>query len=133
MINENIVRPLLPFSRAAIETYAREHNIVWREDSSNSSRKYLRNKLRHEVVPILKEINPQLLNSFHSTLDNLNDTVDIVEESLIDFYKRVIFKQTGNTITYKISEFKKVNNPKAYLFKMFKDMDSLNGTMSKDY
>jgi tRNA(Ile)-lysidine synthase len=121
IINENIVRPLLPFSRELIETYATENNISWREDSSNSTRKYLRNKLRHEVVPILKEINPQLLDSFQSTIENLNDTADIVEESLNAVAKRAITTIDDNGISYKVSEFKKVSNPKAYVFEMFKD------------
>ncbi|WP_296386560.1 tRNA lysidine(34) synthetase TilS [Winogradskyella sp.] len=121
VVNDNVVRPLLPFSRDVIEVYAKENHIKWREDSSNSSRKYLRNKLRHEVVPILKEINPQLLDSFQNTLANLNDTADIVEESLNTIAKRAVTKIDDNGISYKISELKKVNNPKAYLFEMFKD------------
>ncbi len=121
VVNDTIVRPLLPFSRDDIETFANEKLIKWREDSSNSSRKYLRNKLRHEVVPILKEINPQLLDSFQSTLENLNDTADIVEESLDAVAKRAITTIDDNGISYKVSEFKKVNNPKAYLFEMFKE------------
>ena len=120
MLNDNIVRPFLPFSRKQIEEFAEENKIIWREDSSNASRKYLRNKLRHEVVPILKEINPQLLDSFQNTLENLNDTADIVKESLNAVAKRAIVSSDKNGITYKISEFKKVNNPKAYLFEMFK-------------
>ena len=98
-----------------------EQQIKWREDSSNTSRKYLRNKLRHEVVPILKEVNPQLLNSFQDTLRYLNDTAAIVEESLNAVAKRAIVDINDNGITYKVSEFKKVNNPRAYLFEMFKD------------
>jgi len=121
MINNNIIRPLLPFSREEIEVYARKNNIAWREDSSNTSRKYLRNKLRHEVVPVLKEINPNLLDSFKNTLDNLNDTSDIVEESLNSLTKSAITTIDDDGIQYKISEFKKMNNPKAYLFEMFKN------------
>ncbi|WP_369995462.1 tRNA lysidine(34) synthetase TilS [Winogradskyella sp.] len=120
-LNDNIARPLLPFAREAIEAYAEAEHINWREDLSNTSRKYLRNKLRHDVVPILKEINPQLLDSFQSTLEYLNDTADIVEESLNAVAKRAIKDLDENHITFKISEFKKVNNPKAYLFEMFKD------------
>lgn len=120
-INENIIRPLLPFAREEIETYAKQNGISWREDSSNYGRKYLRNKLRHEVVPILKEINPQLLDSFQNTVDNLNDTADIVEESLNAVAKRAIVDIDENGVTYKVSEFKKVNNSRAYLFEMFKN------------
>jgi len=121
MINESVVRPLLPFSREEIELYAKQKGIKWREDSSNASRKYLRNKLRHEVVPILKEINPNLLDSFKNTLDHLNDTADIVEEHLNSITINTISTINDNGIYYKISEFKKVNNPKAYLFEMFKN------------
>ncbi|WP_179335961.1 tRNA lysidine(34) synthetase TilS [Winogradskyella costae] len=120
MLNNNVVRPLLPFSRAQIEEYANKENIIWREDASNASRKYLRNKLRHEVVPILKEINPQLLDSFQNTISNLNDTADLVEDNLNGFVERAMVSNDDSGMTYKISEFKAVHNPKAYLFNMFK-------------
>ena len=121
MINDNIVRPLLPFSRAQIEAYVKEHQISWREDASNASRKYLRNKLRHEVVPILKEINPQLLDSFQNTIHNLNDTAYIVENSLKAFAERAIVSKDSFGTTYKVSEFKNTANPKSYLFEIFKN------------
>ncbi|MCA0133149.1 tRNA lysidine(34) synthetase TilS [Winogradskyella alexanderae] len=119
-INGNIVRPLLSFSRKEIANCAHQKHIKWREDESNSTRKYLRNKLRHEVVPVLKKINPQLLEGFKNTLENLNDTADIVEESLNAVAKRAIVSIDEDGVTYKILEFKKVNNSKAYLFEMFK-------------
>ncbi|MDO5968682.1 tRNA lysidine(34) synthetase TilS [Flavivirga aquimarina] len=118
-VNDNIVRPLLPFSRDVIETYAKDNHLKWREDSSNASTKYLRNKLRHDVVPVLKEINPQLLQNFQNTLSHLNDTVDLVKESVEALLKRAKTIK-NNQVTYKISEFKKVNNSKAYLFEAFK-------------
>ncbi|WP_115461960.1 tRNA lysidine(34) synthetase TilS [Winogradskyella aurantiaca] len=121
ILNENIVRPLLPFSRDEILQLATESGWNWREDTSNKSRKYLRNKLRHEVVPILKAINPNLIGSFQSTINNLNETGDIVEESLNAVAKRAITHLDDNEIHYKVSEFKKVNNSRAYLHEMFKD------------
>lgn len=120
-INEKFVRPLLPFSSRDIEAYAKANNIKWRDDSSNKSVKYLRNKLRHEVIPILKEINLSLLQSFQTTVKNLNDTADIVDESLNAVLKRAIETMDENHVAFKVSEFKKVNNPKAYLFEALKD------------
>lgn len=120
-INAKFIRPLLGFSSIDIEVYAKENHIKWRDDSSNKSVKYLRNKLRHEVIPILKEINPSLLNSFQSTLSNLNDSADIVKESVNAVLKRAIDTIDERHIAFKISEFKKVNNPKAYLYEVFKD------------
>ena len=48
--NGKIIRPFLIFSRLEIEQYAKDYTIEWREDSSNASDKYLRNKLRHRLV-----------------------------------------------------------------------------------
>lgn len=120
-VNYNVVRPLLPFSREAIITYAKENKLKWREDSSNASTKYMRNKLRHDVIPILKEMNPQFLQNFQATLNNLNDTADIVEESVDAVLKRAIIAIDSNHMAFKVKEFKKLNNPKAYLFEVFKD------------
>jgi tRNA(Ile)-lysidine synthase len=118
--NNNIVRPLLPFSRETIKTYALEQQINWREDSSNASTKYLRNKLRHDVIPVLKDINPNILQNLNTTISNLNDTKSIVAESLKAVLKRAVISKTEGETVYKISEFKKIDVPKAYLHEMFK-------------
>ncbi|WP_299335463.1 tRNA lysidine(34) synthetase TilS [uncultured Psychroserpens sp.] len=119
--NDAIIRPLLPFTREDLESYANEKNLSWREDSSNTSDKYLRNALRHRVIPALKEINPEVIQGFKQTLSHLNDSADIVEESLNAVAKRAIVDIDDDYITFKISEFKKVNNAKAYMYEMFKD------------
>ena len=120
-INENIVRPLLPFSREELETYAKDHNLKWREDSSNASDTYLRNKLRHHVIPVLKETNANLIQNFQTTVEHLKDTTDIVEESLRAVAKRAIVDLDEHKMVLDILPFKKANNPKAYLYEMFKD------------
>ena len=120
-VNDKFIRPLLPFSSESILNYAQAHQIKWREDSSNKSVKYLRNKLRHEVVPILKEINPGLLQSFQTTLNNLNESSEIVEESIDVFLKKAIESIGDKEVRFKISEFKKLNNPKPYLFESLKE------------
>lgn len=48
-----LCRPLLEAGRAAIEAYASEHNLTWREDASNASDDYLRNRVRHQLTPLL--------------------------------------------------------------------------------
>ncbi|WP_100612694.1 tRNA lysidine(34) synthetase TilS [Confluentibacter lentus] len=120
-INGKFVRPLLFFSREDVETFAKERHIRWRDDSSNASTKYLRNKLRHDVIPILKELNPSLLQSFQNTMNHLQDSADIVEERIADFLKRAEDTSDKNQTKFKISEFKALNNPKSYLFEIFKD------------
>jgi tRNA(Ile)-lysidine synthase len=72
-----IVRPLLALTRSEIEAYARDAGVRWREDSSNSSDLYTRNRLRHHWLPALsREFNPQLLR----TLVNLAEAAEEDEE-----------------------------------------------------
>ncbi|GAL77358.1 tRNA(Ile)-lysidine synthetase [Algibacter lectus] len=120
-VNTIFVRPLLPFSSETIEHYAKANNITWRDDSSNASTKYVRNKLRHNLIPILKEINPSLLQSFQTTLSNLRDTTDLVKDSVDNLLSKAIVSQDDDKTVFKISEFKSLRNPKAYLFEVFKD------------
>ncbi len=55
-----LIRPLLELTRADIEAYNAENGVPHREDSSNSSDDYTRNRIRHAVVPVLRELNPAL-------------------------------------------------------------------------
>ena len=64
-----VVRPLLFAGREEIAAYARLNKIRWREDSSNQSIKYSRNLIRHKVIPVLQEINPNVLNSMKRTME----------------------------------------------------------------
>ncbi|MFI0431148.1 tRNA lysidine(34) synthetase TilS [Mariniflexile sp. HMF6888] len=120
-VNNNIVRPLLPYSREDIENYAKEYKLKWREDSSNSSTKYLRNKLRHDVIPILKEINPHLLQNFAKTQTFLNDSKFIIEDRISDITNKVIKLIEGHTVTLNIEEIKNLSHPKAYLYELLKN------------
>jgi tRNA(Ile)-lysidine synthase len=63
-INDRTIRTILPFTKVEIEQCANENNLTWRKDSSNSDTKYLRNKIRHELIPILNELNPSFMESF---------------------------------------------------------------------
>ncbi|TVZ59487.1 tRNA(Ile)-lysidine synthase [Flavobacteriaceae bacterium MAR_2010_105] len=121
-INGNIVRPLLKFSREQIEAYATQNHIKWRDDSSNASTKYLRNKLRHEAIPVLKEINPQLLQNFTQTQEHLNDISEIIEDSLAEVQKKVVTIE-GEIIKFNIKKLLQLSHPKAYLYQLVKSFD----------
>jgi tRNA(Ile)-lysidine synthase len=88
--NVNFIRPLLPFSRDEIENYALENKIQWREDSSNASDKYFRNKLRHDIVPILKEFNTGFLDSFQNTLHHLQQAESLVNDASKLGFEKVV-------------------------------------------
>mgnify|MGYP003639870921 FL=1 len=117
-VNEAIVRPLLPFTRDEIEAFAKQHKLQWREDSSNSSTKYLRNKLRHEVIPILKGINPKLLQNFKKTQQYLKDAKSIINDKVDEVAQAIVSKTSNNDLAFNIHEIQQLNNPKAYLYEL---------------
>jgi tRNA(Ile)-lysidine synthase len=119
MINKNIIRPLLPFTREEILIYATRNKLEWREDSSNSSIKYIRNKIRHKVVPILKEINPNLLESFEKTLEHLTGSQEIAKDR-IKSIRAEVSKKIGKERHYSVEALQNLSNPKAYLFELFR-------------
>jgi tRNA(Ile)-lysidine synthase len=128
--NGYIIRPLLAFSRNDIESFANENNIQWREDSSNASDKYLRNKLRHDVIPILKELNPGLLASFESTISNLQQA-----QTMVDDASRIVYRKVVTDINFQkrinLPELMQLPNYRAYLYQWlepfgFSDWDSIN-------
>lgn len=73
VLNGKVIRPLLFASRHEIKEYAKSHSIPYREDSSNRSTKYLRNKIRLGIVPRLREIVPQFTGIMSSNIDRLTE------------------------------------------------------------
>ena len=118
--NESVIRPLLAFSREEISNYAAANVIQWREDSSNSSDKYLRNKVRHDLVPILKELNPSFLTSFQNTQKYLNEAQVMVEDATIMIYQQVA-TEVKDEIHYNIDKLKILPNYKSFLYQWLKD------------
>jgi len=126
--NENILRLLLPFTRDQIEKYAHENTLVWRDDSSNVGVKYVRNKIRHQVIPVLKELNPSLLTSFSKTLQNLKGSRHIIKDSIENLKKTVVIpvdptagEAEAGIQRIDIKKLKEYNNPKAYLYELLNE------------
>lgn len=93
----DIIRPLLCVSRDEINEYLFSKQIPFREDSSNASGKYFRNKIRHQVIPVLKEINPSLFKAVRNTTKRLRNVESKWEMSYSD-WKSGLVEQNGKTI-----------------------------------
>jgi tRNA(Ile)-lysidine synthase len=115
--NSNIIRPLLIFSRETILAYAKNNDIDWREDKSNASTKYIRNKIRHKILPVLKEINPSLLESFAKTNEHLKESQQIIEDRIEKIALEVISVEQ-NSRKINIKKISQLSNPKAYLYQL---------------
>ena len=78
--NNNIIRPMLFATREEIMLYCKDHEIIYREDKSNAETKYTRNKIRHRVIPVLKEINPSIEMTLSETAERFAGINDLVSE-----------------------------------------------------
>lgn len=92
---EVIIRPMLFATKSDIVAFAQQEAIAFREDASNASTKYSRNKIRHEVIPKLQLINPSLLDTFKRTLEQLQDTEILFKETIHKYQKEVVEHQNG--------------------------------------
>jgi len=74
----HVVRPLLACAKDDIYDYVVENRLIWREDASNDSPVYQRNRLRLEALPVLREINPNLDNTLAATAERVGGAEEIV-------------------------------------------------------
>jgi len=117
--NENIIRPLLNFSREKILNYATENGVEWREDQSNATTKYLRNKMRHLLLPVLKEENTEFLKSFQNTLNHLKQTQLLANDAVAFFEKECVQMNEGQ-LEINLDNAQDFSNKKHYLLQVLK-------------
>ena len=95
--NDKIIRPYLNISRNQIVSYAQDNNIHWREDSSNASDKYIRNKIRHFIVPILEEMHTDVYANFDKMFQNLKED-ECLKQLYIDDIQKQYCTEVGNQL-----------------------------------
>ncbi len=86
----SLLRPLLGVTKEEIHQYAEEHDIRYRDDSSNSDSVYLRNYLRHEILPLFSRINPEYrtsLQDFIAYTEELKSWIDREVQDWLDAEK----------------------------------------------
>ncbi len=84
----DVVRPLYRVTRKEIEDYARQKGLIWVEDESNRDTTFARNKIRWEVVPKLKEINPNLEEAFLRVREILKEEDDLLKAQALRLEER---------------------------------------------
>jgi tRNA(Ile)-lysidine synthase len=109
----------LPFSREEIEHFAKKNQIQWREDSSNASDKYLRNKIRHSIIPLFKELNAGFLDSFQNTLHHLQQAESLVDDVTQLVYEKVV-EEKESQLEFHLKPLLEFRNYKAYLYQWLK-------------
>lgn len=83
-VRDNIIRPLINLSREDVENYCRENSIEFVVDSTNLSEDYTRNKIRRRIIPVMKEINPRVINTISEETKVFSDYNSYLELKIND-------------------------------------------------
>jgi tRNA(Ile)-lysidine synthase len=118
--NGYIVRPLLCVNRKEIEDYLHEQGIEYIVDSTNLENEYTRNKIRNIVMPILREINPQIDSVMLSNAENFSAAESIYKE-VIEKEKSSAVKTTDDSYIVDLRVVEKFTEPFTLLFECLKD------------
>ncbi|GAA4455440.1 tRNA lysidine(34) synthetase TilS [Nibrella saemangeumensis] len=111
-----VIRPLWFTNREQLVAYMQEHNLSWREDSSNAADKYVRNRLRHQVLPILQVLNPALLtDTLPQTVERLRAAGQLLSQELAQSWQQVAVEQEGR-ITLNIEALIRLSEPQFRLY-----------------
>ncbi|OJV16430.1 MAG: tRNA lysidine(34) synthetase TilS [Dyadobacter sp. 50-39] len=142
-VNGNLIRPLLYSSRTEISRYAAENGIGWREDRTNQTDDYYRNKIRHHVIPVLSELNPSLETTFNASSERLRASNALLEAHLQEWKSSVV--RTGpDRVCISVAEIAGANEPLYRLWAILQEfgfqysqmhgiMAALNGIPGKHF
>ena len=115
-----VIRPILFASKTDIEVYATKHGLEYREDASNQSKKYARNKIRHLVVPVLEELNPNVVQTFYENAQRFGE-VEQIYHAGIAAYRRKLMESHKHDILISIAKLKKIPAVRTILYELLKE------------
>lgn len=115
----NLIRPLLFLTRLQIDLIIEENSIDYVEDSSNSTLNYSRNKIRHQVLPLLKELNPNLERTFEQNIQRFRET-EMVLQQVVNTLSKDLLIQNKAAVHLSIDVIKRLHPQKLLLFELLK-------------
>lgn len=99
---QDIMRPLLPITHEQTLAYCQEHGVVPIEDASNSDLAYTRNRIRHQLLPLLESLNPGFRNTLLRSAEVMSADLDFIESQVEAALPDVIVFEQEDTITLRI-------------------------------
>lgn len=118
--NGALVRPLLFLNREEIDTIVAENKIRYVEDSSNASSKYARNKIRLEVIPVLRQLNPALEQTFENNLQHFRELELLLDQRIAEL-KEQLFAYHDEEIHLPLETLKALQPKQLLLFNLLRE------------
>lgn len=120
-VNGKIIRPVLFADREEITKYCLANNIPFREDKTNAETKYIRNKLRHKVIPLLHEINPSVVATLSENAGRISDAYELIRH-LVNELKTEMVRESADKILIDISKLQKWSCNSVFLHELFRTL-----------
>ncbi len=129
-VSDAAIRPMLIFSRHEIEAYCKHKEIPYVTDSSNLESVYTRNKIRNQILPLFKEINPSFAQTMVHNMDVLNQCEEWITDSLAKVKERIVVYEEGQMLI-SLRHIKELGNPQLFLFEMLHPL-GFNGSQIEE-
>lgn len=129
-LKEDIIRPMLCFTGFDLENWITENNIDFVEDSSNATTKYARNKIRLDIIPKMKQLNPSLEATFEKNISYFSQLENLLLD-VVALHRQQLFVFKEDQIEILKSELEKLNKQDLILFELFRPF-RFNATTIKD-
>ncbi len=118
--NGHLIHPLLFASRNDVNLFVNQNKLKWRDDSSNNETKYLRNKVRHNLIPLLEEINPDVKQVLKSNMERIL-AIEEIYKTKIDEYKTSLWVNDSDYFKIRLRPLLTYNQPETILFELIKE------------
>ncbi len=118
--NGNLIRPLLSFSKNSLETFAKQQQLQWVEDSSNATDDYTRNYFRNQLIPSIAKVFPDVLQNLEKNQQRFAETDELYHQA-IAVHKKKLLKQEGSEFHIPVLLLKKTRPLRTILFEIIRE------------
>jgi len=118
----HVIRPLLFASRKQIENYVKKNSLPFREDKTNKETKYLRNRIRQKLIPLLRDISPGFSGTLNDNIARVRETEMIFRETVEKARIQLVKTEKGK-VFLSVPELKKLKPVNTYIYEFLAPFD----------
>ncbi len=117
--NGNVVRPMLPFGRDDINRYVSENNLAYVDDATNFQPLYLRNRIRLQLIPLLRQLSPSFDTTMQDNIARLTDASMLYGSAVEAVRQRIVFHGDGR-VSIPIDELNRLSPLNTYIYELLR-------------
>ncbi|PUV22304.1 tRNA lysidine(34) synthetase TilS [Sphingobacterium athyrii] len=128
-VRGRIIRPLLFLKASEIEYYVQEYSIAYRDDQSNFSTKYARNKIRIDIIPHFKKLQPDFEQIFEQNITHFKESYQLLQQ-FVEPIRNKLFRSTGDGWVVRKEDLEEHLNNLPLLYELFSGFNFSKAVLS---